>query len=200
MAYNFGQGAQGAMQGAAAGFGIGGPWGAAGGGILGLLSGFGGAKGQKGGFEQLQNMSPEQQQLLEQIMQMLGPEGQLGQGNEQAMQYLMQLLNPDSAAQQRFAQPYMNQFNQQTVPGLAERFAGAGAQGGALSSSGFGQALGSAGSDLQTKLAGLKSQLQHGASQDIMNQYRGMTGQGLGASPFTNVYKNPTGGYATGQF
>lgn len=136
--------------------------------------------------KKLDAMSPEQQQFLQQIMQMLGPEGQLGQGNEQAMQQLMELLDPSSEAQQRFADPYMQQFQQQTVPGLAEQFAGAGgsATGGALSSSGFGQAIGGAGANLQSQLAELKSKLQMGAGKDLMSQFSTMSGQGLGAKPF----------------
>ena len=135
-------------------------------------------------------MTPEQQAQLSQLLQLLAPEGQLGQGYQQGLAGLLEMMNPSSEAQQRFADPYMQQFEQQTVPGLAERFAGAGATGGALSSSGFGQALGGAGAGLQTQLAGLKSQLQGSAIKDILGQYQGLSDRALGASPF-DYYQQP---------
>src|SRR5690606_1454519 len=85
---------------------------------------------------------------------------------------------------QQFTQPYMDQFNQQIVPGLSERFAGAGAMGGGLSSSGFGQSLSAAGGNLQNTLAALKSQLGMQAASQLMGQYQNMAGMGLNARPF----------------
>lgn len=136
------------------------------------------------GFEKMDTLSPEQQQLFQQIMSSLGQGGQLGQSYGQGLSGLQEMLNPSSAAYQRFEAPHLQQFEQQTVPGLAERFAGAGAQGGALSSSGFGQALSSAGGQLQTQLAGMKAGLQQQAIRDIMQQYSGMAGMGMGAETF----------------
>lgn len=141
-------------------------------------------------FEQVPTMTPEQQQHLQQLLQMLSSEGQLGQGYQGGLQQLMELMDPSSEAQQKFAEPYMQQFNQETIPGLAERFAGAGATGGALSSSGFGQALGGAAGGLQTQLAALKSQIQRGAIQDILGQYQSTSGSALGAQPF-GYYQQP---------
>ena len=197
--FNLGQALSGVGGGALSGskFGLGG---ALGGGLLGLLSGFGKGEGQPGEFQKIPTMSPEQQQLLSKLLSLLGGEGQLGGGYEEGLSSLMELMDPSAASQQRFAQPYLEQFEQETVPGIAERFAGMGAQGGALSSSGFGQALGAAGSGLQTQLAGLKSQLQRGAIQDILGQYQGLLGKGLGAQPFMNIYRQPSGGFATGSF
>tara|TARA_R110002126_G_scaffold51939_1_gene141838 strand:+ start:11631 stop:12158 length:528 start_codon:yes stop_codon:yes gene_type:complete len=142
--------------------------------------------------EQLPSMSPEQTQFLQQLMQMLGGEGQLGQGQEEALSGLRELMDPSSAAQQRFADPYMQQFQQQTIPGIAEQFAGAG--GGALSSSGFGQALGSASAGLQSQLAQLKSGLQQQSAQDIMGQFQNLSQQGLGAQPFGYQHKQGSQG------
>lgn len=135
--------------------------------------------------EKLPNMNPEQLAHLKQMLQMLGSEGKLGQGHEQSIDRLLEMLDPSSEAQQRFADPYMQQFEQQTIPGLAERFAGAGATGGALSSSGFGQAIGGAGANLQSQLAQLKSQLQQSAAQDLMGQYNNLTQQSMSAQPFS---------------
>jgi hypothetical protein len=140
--------------------------------------------GSQGKTEKLPTMNPQQLEQLQQIMQMLSPEGKLGQGQAMSLDRLMEMLDPSSEAQQRFADPYMQQFEQQTVPGLAERFAGAGATGGALSSSGFGQALGGAGAGLQSQLAGLKSQLQQSAMKDLMGQYQNLSQTAMGAQPF----------------
>ena len=138
-----------------------------------------------GGFEKMPTMTKEQEGLLNQIMQQLGGGGQLGQQYGQALGGLEEFMDPSSEAMQRFADPYMRQFEQQTIPGIAERFAGAGSGlGGSLSSSGFGQALGAAGGNLQSQLASMKTGLQRQAIGDIMSQYGGMTGKALGARPF----------------
>lgn len=89
--------------------------------------------------KQYPNMSPEQQAFQDKILQMLG--GQLGDESFET-----------------FAAPYKREFEEQTIPGISERFAGLGG----LSSSGFTQSLGQAGAGLNEKLAalqqGLKSQ------------------------------------------
>jgi hypothetical protein len=137
-------------------------------------------------------MTREQKGLLSQLMKMLNPQGQLGGAQQGAINYQQQLMDPSSQAVDQFAQPYMNQFNQQTIPGLAERFAGMGAMGGGLSSSGFGQALGAAGGNLQTQLAALKAGLGQNAAQSLMSQYGGLTGQALGAQPFGYQQQGPS--------
>jgi hypothetical protein len=118
----------------------------------------------------LPTMTPQQENLLNRLTQMLGPGGSLGQGYQGALGLQQQLMDPSSEAVQQFAEPYMRQFEQQTVPGLAERFAGMGAMGGGLSSSGFGQALGAAGGNLQAQLAALKAGLGQQAAQQLMGQ------------------------------
>ena len=132
-------------------------------------------------MEKVPTMTKEQQSVLSNLMQMLSSQGQLGQEYGQALGGLQEMMDPSASSYQRFEAPYLQQFEEQTVPGIAERFAGAGAQGGALSSSGFGQALGAAGSQLQTQLAGMKSGLQQQALRDIMQQYGSMLGTGHGS-------------------
>ena len=194
MAYDWQQGLQGGAAGAGAGS-AGGPWGAGIGGLLGMLAGFGGG-GTEDQMKQFEQFSPEQQDFFKNIFSQLQG-GQIGQGYQQGMSGLQDLLDPSSEAMSRFADPYMKQFQQQTVPGLAEQFAGAGATGGALSSSGFGQALGGAGSQLQTQLAGMKSQLQRQAIGDIFGQYNKLSSMGMGAQPFGYTYQQ--GGPGVGQ-
>lgn len=133
--------------------------------------------GSEDKYKKLETMAPEQKQLFQQLLSLMG--GQAGQagGGQASIQHLMQLLDPSSEAYKKFEQPYMQQFEQQTVPGLAERFAGAGAMGGGLSSSGFGQALSSAGSNLQQNLAGLKTGMQSQAANSLMQQLQSLLGQ-----------------------
>lgn len=148
-------------------------------------------------FKKLKNFSPEQQQFFNQFMQQLmGMQGgENGGGVNQGIDILQQYLNPESDIYKNFEKPYMQQFEQQTVPGLAEKFAGfGGGMGGGLSSSGFGQALSSAGSNLQTNLAQMKSQMQRSAIGDIFGQFNTMTGQGLGAQPFSYGHQQGTAG------
>jgi hypothetical protein len=136
-------------------------------------------------MKKVPTMTKEQQRLLSQITNMLGGQGQLGQGYQGALGLQQQLMDPTSAAVQQFTEPYMQEFEQQTVPGLAERFAKAGGpMGGGLSSSGFGQALSTAGGNLQSQLAQLKSQLGQQAAGNLMQQFGGMSGQALSAKPF----------------
>ena len=125
-------------------------------------------------------------QLMQQLQQMSGQGG----GMQQAMQTLMGFLDPNSEQYKNFEAPYLQQFEQQTIPGLAEKFAGmGGGMGGGLSSSGFGQALGAAGGNLQTQLAQMKSQMQRQAAGDLFGQYNQMANQGLGTRAFENQYQ-----------
>ena len=186
MAFNFGQGLAGGLTGAGMGSMFG-PFGAAAGGGLGFLGGaFGGGRSGGDRFKKHSVLTGGQEGVLQNLLQQLSPQGQLGQGYGQALSGMQDFMDPSSEAMSRFADPHMRQFQQQTVPGLGERFAGMGgsATGGGLSSSGFGQALGGAGANLQSQLAGMKTGLQRQAMGDVMDQYRGMTQQGLGTQAF----------------
>ena len=147
----------------------------------------------KGGDEmqKVDTMNRGQKKLLKQMTGMLN-DGSLGQGHQGAIDYQRQLMDPNSAAVNQFAQPYIDQFNQQTVPGLAERFAGMGGMGGGLSSSGFGQSLSTAGSNLQTQLAQLKAMLGQQAASSLMGHYGNMSGQALSAQPFAYQQQAPS--------
>jgi len=192
--YNVGSGITGAASGGAAGFASGGIPGGILGGLMGLFGGFGSTSKDK--TKQLPTMTPGQLQILKQLEGMIGPQGQLGQGYGESLNYLRDLLNPDSEAYQKFADPYMKEFEQQTIPGLAERFAGlGGGMGGGLSSSGFGQSLSAAGGNLQSQLAQLKASLAGQAAQQLMGQYGTLTNSVLGAKPFG--YQHTQGGPST---
>lgn len=161
--------------------------------------------GGKDKLKQVPNMSPEQEDFLRNLLEMLGGGGGLGQGFGESTDYLRQLLDPNSEAVAQFTKPYEQQFEQETIPMLAERFAGAGGgMGGGLSSSGFGQSLSAAGSGLQTQLAALKAGLGQQAAGQLMSMYGNLAGQGLGAKPFgyqkTGGGSGLLGGWASAGF
>ncbi len=124
-------------------------------------------------FKKTDAFSSQQMALHNNTGQLLQNSG----GYNQAFGNLQSLLDPSNSAYDRFTQPHMDQFNNQTLPMLAERFAGAGANSGALSSSAFGQSLGAAGAGLQNNLASLKAGLQQKAGSDIFAQYENFLGQ-----------------------
>jgi hypothetical protein len=146
--------------------------------------------GTKDKISQQPTLTSGQGNFLDLLMQQLqGMSGQ-GGGMQEAMSLLQQYLDPNSSIYKNFEQPYLQQFEQQTIPGIAERFAGmGGGMGGGLSSSGFGQALSSAAGNLQTNLAQMKTGMQRDAARDIFGQYNQMAGQGLGTRAFENMYQ-----------
>jgi hypothetical protein len=116
---------------------------------------------------------------------------QQGGGLNAANQYDQSLLGQGPEAFNQFSSPYLQQFQEQIVPQIAERFAG----GGALSSSGFGQALGGAAAGLQSQLAQLFSQLQGQASGRQQNQFANLSQQGLNYQPFAYHEKPGSTGF-----
>jgi hypothetical protein len=132
-------------------------------------------------LEKLPTGTKQQQQfggndLISFLQQMLQPDG----GLQQANQYDLSLLQGGQQGFNQFAQPYNQQFEQQILPQIAERFAGVGA----LSSSGFGQAVGGAASDFQSKLAQLFTQLQGQAAQRQQSLFGNTSNTALGYEPF----------------
>ena len=126
---------------------------------------------------QLPTMSPEQMNMLNSMLSQMGGPMSQGMGN------LSQILSGKPEAFKAFEAPAMRQFNEQIVPGLAERFSGMGS--GAQGSSAFGQQLGAAGAGLSENLAGMRAGLQ----QNALSQLMSMMGMGIGARPFENIYQ-----------
>ena len=119
-----------------------------------------------------------------------------GGGADLANNYYNKFLGPNrQQAYDEFSAPYLQQFNDELLPQIAERFAGAGA----LSSSGFGQAIGGATSGLQSKLAQLFSSLQDQAAQQQYGQYNQNVQNGLNYDPFAYVTEEGNQGFG-GQF
>ena len=153
--------------------------------------------GNKGGgsnqgndeFQKLSTMTGGQEGILQQMMQGMGG-GNMGGGPLGAgMQNLSDILSNKPEAFAKFEQPYMTQFQQQTVPGLSERFAGIGS--GAQGSSAFGQALGGAGAGLSENLASMRGNLQ----QNAMSQLMQMMQTGLGSQAFGYGHRTPPKGF-----
>lgn len=99
-----------------------------------------------------------QQGLQNQLIGQLGSAGVNNPAYGQGLQYLMQLLQGGPEAFANFEAPIKRQFEEEIIPGIAERFAGLGA--GSQSSSAFQQALGKAGAGLSENLGALRSSLQ----------------------------------------
>lgn len=136
--------------------------------------------------------TPQQEGLHNNILAQAMGMGQQGGGYDLANQYFNNLLGDNQQqAFDQFSQPYMQQFQEQILPRIAEQFAGAGA----LSSSGFGQSLGGAASGLQGQLANLFSQLQNQAAQQQYGQYNQLAQTGLNYSPFQYVQKQGSQGF-----
>lgn len=139
--------------------------------------------GKKPETQQIPTMDPQQQQLLSQLLGGLGGPLKSGLGG------LGSLLGGDTEA---FEAPAMRQFQEQIVPGIAERFSGIG--GGAQQSSAFQQALGQAGAGLSERLAMQRAGLQ----QQGLGQLSQLLGLGLGQKPFGIGMQPGTSGFLGG--
>jgi hypothetical protein len=115
-----------------------------------------GLGGAAEGIGTYSTLTPEQQEASREILKR-GLEG-LGK------------YSPDFAPT---AQKYRNEFAQQIVPGLAERFSALGA--GSQKSSAFQQALGQAGAGLSENLAAA----EQGYNQQALEHYKNLLNQGL---------------------
>lgn len=128
--------------------------------------------GKSSKLKQFQNLSPSQQKFQNQLVS--GVSGL----TPDMFALLNQLLSGDEEALESFQAPAMRQFEEDIIPSIMERFAGAGA----LSSSGLQQTLGRAGESLAEKLSAQRSGLQQNALQSLMG-----LGQ-IGLQPKTTPY------------
>lgn len=145
--------------------------GAVGGGLGGLFGG-----GKKGTVKQVPTVNPQQQNILNYLLQ----QGQQG------------LQNP-YAGFDALSQQARTQFNQQTIPSIAERFTSMGNA--SLSSPAFASQLGQAGAGLEEALAALQSQY------GLKNQQSALSLLALGLSPsFQNIYRGSQPGFGENLF
>lgn len=154
--------------------------------------------GDKDRFKKISNYSPEQQQGLQQFYQNPIQNQPLYQ---QGQSFLGNILGGGQGAFEAFQAPQLRQFREQTVPQIANQFAGMGTGAGGLNSSGLYNALGQAGQRLQENLGAQQAGLQFQAAgqalpyaqQPYQNQLAG-----LGAQSFTNRYQPGSTGLAGG--
>jgi hypothetical protein len=81
--------------------------------------------------------------------------------------YYRDLLSDNPADLESMVAPELRRFNQQTIPGLAEQFAGMGA--GGLDSSGFRNASINAGTDLAERIASIRAGLRERGAAGLAN-------------------------------
>lgn len=118
-------------------------------------------------MKQASKFTPQQQDFQSMLLQMLG--GPTGEG----MNWLQQILGGDESAFAEFEAPIKRQFEQEVVPGIAERFAGMGT-GGAQNSSAMQQTMGRAGQELSENLAAMRA----GLKSDALSKLAGLMGIG----------------------
>ncbi len=119
----------------------------------------------------------------------------------QGQEWLQSMFN-DPDFFKSFEAPLQRQFEEQTVPDLANRFASMGS-GGALGSTGFRNQLGREGSNLSTNIAALRGGMQQNAIPQLMQYAQQPTSNllqayGIGTTPTQNTYQPPSAGPLAG--
>lgn len=154
--------------------------------------------------KQSSTFNQNQLSLINDIIQQIKSSGQgtkditQSQPYGQGLDWLMSLFN-DPEFFKSFEAPLQRQFQEQTVPELANRFAGMGS-GGALGSTAFRNQLAREGSNLSTNIAALRGGMQQqaipqllGYAQQPFSNYMSMQNQAL--TPTQNVYQQPSSGF-----
>jgi hypothetical protein len=122
---------------------------------------------------------PEQEDFFNQMLS--GAQG--GQTNIPGMDFLQQLAGGGQGAYDVFEAPALRQFNEQIIPGIANRFSSGGL--GGQSSQAFQHSLNTAGTRMAEDLAAQRAGLQSGA----MDQLLGYGQQG--AAPRDIISRDP---------
>lgn len=105
--------------------------------------------------------NPTQENLLNQIL------GSLSTPMSSGVQNLQNILGGDSATFEAFQRPARRDFEQKTLPTIAERFTGTFGEGSQRSSA-FGQSLGAAGRELEENLFSQRLGMQGDALSQIL--------------------------------
>ena len=169
--------------------------------ISAVSAGAGALSGNKG--EHGSTYSKKTRQGLDSVWDMIeGMRGGAGditqnQNYQQGSEWLNSLYN-DPQFFDKFEAPLQRQFQEQTVPDLANRFASQGS-GGSLGSTGFRNQLAREGSNLSTNIAALRGGMQQqGVNQGLQyaqqpfNNLRDL--YGIGTTPTNNTYQPPNAG------
>ncbi len=135
-------------------------------------------------YDQVSNLTPDQLRNQNQLQKAGRKRGAGGAFGESA-DFYRDILSNDPGALQSLYAPELRQFNEQTIPDLAEQFAGMGS--GGLSSSGFRNSAVNAGTDLSERLASMRQNLRFNAAQGLS----GIGSQGL--QPHTSYQQTNPG-------
>ena len=127
-----------------------------------------GSKPTESKLEQVQRFTPEQQQVLNQIL------GQASGMMPSGMGFLESILGQSPEAMQQFQAPARRAFEEQTIPSIAERFSSKFGMGGQRSSA-FPQILGQAGAGLEEALSAQRA----GLGFQGLGQLQQLLGMGL---------------------
>jgi len=154
--------------------------------------------------EQKSSYSPQAQQGLEDALKVLqqlktGADVRQNQGYGQGMEFFNSLFN-DPEFFRKFEAPAKRQYEEEIIPGLANRFASEGS-GGSLGSTGFRNQLAREGSNLETNLAAMRGGMQQQAIPQMYQYAQGpaQNYQSLlsgSTQPTQNIYQPPTAGGA----
>lgn len=163
----------------------------------GALSSMGGSDGEWGSTYN-KNQLGGMDDILQAIKGMKGSQDiTKNAGYQQGQDYLMSMFN-DPEFFKSFEAPLQRQFQEQTVPQLANRFASMGS-GGSTGSTAFRNQLGREGSNLSTNIAALRGGMQQQGvnqllqySQQPFSNLMQMYNQAL--QPTNNVYQPPSSG------
>lgn len=128
--------------------------------------------GRKDKIKDRPNFDEDQLELLSQAIE------QAKAGNQNAFDYLNQILSDDPEAMEAFNAPAMQEFEEDIIPSILERFSGLGAR----SSSALNQTLARAGQKLSTNLNAQRQQLKGNAVNSLLSYSQ------LGLTPKTSPY------------
>lgn len=131
-------------------------------------------------LEQIERFTPQQQNLLNQLLG--GAQAALPSG----LDFLQQILSGDPQMAERFEAPTRRAFEERTIPSIAERFTGMNAQ----KSSAFGQQLGKAAESLEEMLASQRA----GRGFQALGGLQGLAGMGL-TPQFETLFRPRTPGF-----
>ena len=133
-------------------------------------------QGKPGGFEQQSLLGPSQQPIFQNLTNAVQNPGAGGAFGNVA-DYYRGLVNGTGNDFQNLATPYIRQLRQETLPGIANTFAGIGT--GATNSTGYRNAVLQANTDLSERLASLQADLRQRGAQGL---------EGLGNQSLQNYF------------
>jgi hypothetical protein len=144
-------------------------------------------------FEKLSTKTPEQERALQGYFNNpIQNNGTYQAGND----WIQKILSNDPSAYAAYEAPLMQQFQQQIIPQIAERFGGLAGNAG---SSALNNSLAQAGKDLSTNIGGIRAGLQQNAVNQGL-QYAQQPYQntlaGVGLNTFENVQTPGQEGFA----